>query len=209
MKLGKMRIGFAQEKSKVAPKDYPAWLQQFQLDANIDSLDWIKSLSEQRVKWAQTLEDHLHRTFHSIKDLSLIAFGIGAFLILVPFSLYFFSPPRDANLLWFSGLGIGETVAVLLYRPMQRMQNAISDMAQAIMILNSWATELSMALVDMKVDKDGEMERVSKWMSKITERHLQWFQSFTESKVREGSERVEGGGEAGKIENAAGLAKKQ
>ncbi len=204
-----MRIGFAQGKFEVAPEDYPAWLQRFQVNANTEALKGIKDLSERRVNWAQKLEDHLDRTFHSIKDLSLIAFGIGAFLILVPFSLYFFSPSRDANLLWFSGLGIGETVAVLLYRPMQRMQNAISDMAQAIMILNSWATELSMVLFDMKLDKVDEMERVSKLMGKITERHLQWFQSFTESKVRERSELVEEeAGGAGKIENIATLAKK-
>ena len=153
--------------------------------ANIDSLDQMVRLNEERIQWAQRMQRHAESGCEQVWLMSQIAFGLGWLIIVVPFLLFCFSTPRDLNLLWFSGLGIAETVAILVYQPMDRVQKATSDMAQSTIIINSWATAigLTMHLLELEVVKaDGKIADTTDLINNTTLQHVRWLQLYTEKK---------------------------
>jgi hypothetical protein len=153
--------------------------------ANINSLDEMVHLDEERMKWAKRMQDHAESCCEQVWILSHISFALGWLIIVLPILLFCFSTPRDPNLLWFSGLGIVATVAVLVAQPIDRVQKATSDMAQATMILNSWVTEIGLIMhhLDTKGTKDcEEIAETTDLISKTTQKHVRWIQLYTEKK---------------------------
>jgi len=166
--------------------------------ANLRVFLQLVNLNEERMVWADRMQRHLENTFKAIETLSVIAFAMGVVMIVVPFIFFYVSSPRDPNLLWFSGIGFAETLAVLIYKPMQRMQEAISDLIQAIVILNSWVTQIGLTLYGMDISQGVEVATATKTISDLTSKHIRWMQDYLEAKGPAGKslrrEGEEGGG---------------
>jgi hypothetical protein len=151
--------------------------------ANIDVVGQIVKMNTNRIEWADCMRSKIERSCELITKMSIVAFGIGLLFIVIPFIMFLISTPRDSNLLWFSGIGLAETVAILVFQPINRVQKATSDMMQSTMILNSWATEigLTLFLLDLKENKDtGETEEITDLIGEVTEKHIRWHQHYTE-----------------------------
>jgi hypothetical protein len=152
-------------------------------NANMDILKQIVKTNKDRITWTERMRENLENSCELIKTMSVIAFIIGLIFIVIPFIIFLLSTPRDPNLLWFSGIGLAETVAILVYQPINRVQKATSDMMQSTMILNSWATEfgLSMFLLNLKESKGtGEADKITDLIDKITGKHVRWLQHYIE-----------------------------
>jgi len=150
--------------------------------ANFRMFSQLVTLNEQRMVWGDRMQRHLENTFKAIAILSVIAFVLGVIMIVVPFLLFYVSPSHDPNLLWFSGIGFAETLAILIYKPMQRMQEAISDLIQAIIILNSWVTQVGLTLYGMDISQREEVANAAKMISDLTSKHIRWMQEYLEAK---------------------------
>ena len=162
----------------VPPQDFETMRKQ----ANLRVFLQLVNLNEERMVWADRMQRHLENTFKAIETLSVIAFAMGVVMIVVPFLFFYVSSPRDPNLLWFSGIGFAETLAVLIYKPMQRMQEAISDLIQAIVILNSWVTQIGLTLYGMDISQGSEVATATKTISDLTSKHIRWMQDYLEAK---------------------------
>jgi len=150
--------------------------------ANYEALDQMIRLNNERMEWAGRMQRNLEMGCELIKKLSLIASVIGWVLIVVPFILFFLSTSRDPNLLWFSGIGLAETVGIMVYQPMDRVQKATSDMVESTIILNSWATEVGLTLYLLKLDeiKMDKIAATTILIGNTTQRHVEWLQHYTE-----------------------------
>ncbi len=158
--------------------------------ANTKLFDDITSLSDERMAWAESMHRYLEMSFRILKGMCEVAFIIGLILLILPFFAFYLSPSHDSNLLWFSGIGLAETVAILVYKPIDRIQKATSDMVQSTMILSSWASDIAtiMYLVDLKHIKKGnnsqEIETYSKLVRGSTEAHVTLLEAFGEGKTK-------------------------
>lgn len=148
--------------------------------ANIDSLNQMVLLNQERIEWVERMQRRLETGCDLIKTMSILAFVVGVILILVPFFLYWFSTPRDTDFLWFSGIGMAETLTILVYRPMDRVQKATSDMAQSTIMLNSWATEIGLILLLIKLDHVGsdQVKETAGLVGDATRKHVAWIESY-------------------------------
>jgi hypothetical protein len=152
-------------------------------EANYAALDQIVKVNTGRMKWAERMQQSLEEGCELIKMMSVIAFFIGLIFIVIPFILFLLSTPRDSNLLWFSGIGLAETVAILVYQPMNRVQKATSDMVQSTIILSSWATEVGLTMFLLNLEEIRKNDKTADTMdliSKITGDHILWLQYYTE-----------------------------
>lgn len=157
--------------------------------ANYDAIRQLVCLNRERFRWVKRMQGHLEGCCNSIKVMSYASFVLGWALILVPLCLFFFSESHDTSLLWFSGIGLAETLAILVYRPIDRVQEATSDMAQGTLIMNSWATEIGLILYltdlpDLKSHKNdlGKLSGLIDIITGATGEHVEWFQRFTEAR---------------------------
>jgi len=163
-------------------------------EANRQLFEHIKKLSEVRMEWANGMHPLMTRCFKTITYMSVAAFIIGFIIIIVPFLMFFASPSHDTDILWFSSLGVAETVAVLLYQPMQRVQKATSDMIQSTMILSSWATEIGLTLYLLKLKEIGmnAIEDKIQIISNTTRQHIKWLQKYIEAEPEGAASRQPG-----------------
>jgi hypothetical protein len=154
--------------------------------ANYDAIRQLVCLNRERFKWVKRMQGHLEDCCYSIQAMSYVSFVLGWLLIVIPLIMFFFSKAHDTSLLWFSGIGLAETLAILVYRPIDRVQEATSDMAQGTLIMNSWATEIGLILylTDMPgtYGNPKETSAVVDLITKATGAHVEWFQKFTEAR---------------------------
>jgi hypothetical protein len=159
--------------------------------ANIDAFNQLVKMNEERMQSVGCMQLNLEKGCELIKKMSIIAYVLGSVLIVMPFIVFLLSTPRDPNLLWFSGIGMAETVAILMYQPMNRVQKATSDMVQSTIILSSWATEVGLTLYLLKLEEikeNGKIAETTDLIGKITGEHVRWFQHYTENDAEDESE---------------------
>jgi len=159
--------------------------------ANIDAFNQLVEMNAKRMQSVGCMQLSLEKSCELIKKMSIIAYVLGSVLIVMPFIVFLLSTPRDPNLLWFSGIGMAETVAILMYQPMNRVQKATSDMVQSTIILSSWATEVGLTLYLLKLDEikgNSKIAETTDLIGKITGEHVRWFQDYTENDAEDESE---------------------
>lgn len=143
----------------------------------------ITHLSNQRMSWAKSMHGHLIKSFVSLKIMCVIAYAVGLVLLVVPFFAFYLSESHDPELLWFSGFGLAETLALLVYGPIQRIQKATSDMMQSTMILSSWATQMGMILYLLELRTIKGVKEISgnaNLIRESTEAHVALLQKHAE-----------------------------
>jgi hypothetical protein len=93
----------------------------------------------------QTIKENAQRTFLGLMVMSWAAFALGVVLIATSLAV-FVVQGRTFDALGMGTIGIADVVAVLLYQPMDRLQDADTHYAQQIMMLRGWALTVNLQL---------------------------------------------------------------
>lgn len=176
-------MGQPQSLALTTVQDFKDELEKQTAQANLESFGQVVSLNSERILWAKRMHRHLEHSFEAVKIMCLIAYILGWALVLIPFIMFYASSSRDPNLLWFSGIGLAETVSILVYQPMQRVQKATSDMVQSTIILSSWATEVGLTLYLMKLktlEKTEDIAKATHNICVISEQYVKLLEKFAE-----------------------------
>ncbi len=151
---------------------------------NFETIDSLHNLQkerpEERKRFLEDSQKKVHNVFIWIKWMSIVIFIIGLFLI--GFSIYYYIRyGMKAEVLGLNALGVGEILALLLYKPMQRIQNALGDYQQNMMILFSWNTQVELILLKMDIKDEPSVYKACDRIHKITLECVKTIQKYTES----------------------------
>ena len=95
--------------------------------------------------------------------------------------IYYIYYEKRIELLGLNVLGTGEILALLWYKPMQRIQNALGDYQQNMLILHSWSTQVGLLLYIMDASSIESVWKTCDRIHKITLEYLEAIQKYTES----------------------------
>jgi hypothetical protein len=120
-------------------------------EATFDELvrrqDELRASADERIR---ELVDRTRSSMRWIKILSLTTFIAGLALLVLGVGLAV-QGGSDASTLWtglgFGGAGTASIVGVLLYRPMERINRASSDLAQQETLLRTWSIGVDLELM--------------------------------------------------------------
>ncbi len=155
--------------------------------------DDIVELMNRRMSLTKRLHRYIEGTFNQIQVMSAIAYALGVLLIVTAL-LYYFLTEQRLEALGFSALGAAETVAVFIYQPIQRTQNALGDFSQHTIVLHAWNTQVALKMLHMKINEKGSVDEVADYIQKITRELAGTIETLTE-KHPPASTREEGSGQ--------------
>jgi hypothetical protein len=133
------------------------------------------------VEQTKKIEDRAYSTFSTIKWLSIASYALGALLIVVPITLVVVAPDiatMSVETLGITSLGIVDLLALIFYKPMDRIQRASGDFTQHMMIYSSWAMIVKMIMKDMKWERESNLEKSIQALAQCTKEHVQSIQTF-------------------------------
>lgn len=126
------------------------------------------------------LEETARNTFRDLRAMIWVTFGFGLFLLLTSITLFIFQE-RTLEVLGLSGVGIADLVALLLYKPMDRLQKANADFSQQVLILKSGALSPHLELLAMNVNDPATVIAASKNIRAAAVEMARAIQEFIES----------------------------
>ncbi|MDF1538438.1 MAG: hypothetical protein P1Q69_06010 [Candidatus Thorarchaeota archaeon] len=132
------------------------------------------------VEQSEEIQSRAFSTFTAIKWLSIASYMLGALLIVVPLLLIVVAPDiatMGVETFGITSLGIVDLLALIFYKPMDRIQRASGDFTQHMMIYSSWAMIVKMLMKEMKW-KEGNLHDTVELLSKYTKEHVESIQTF-------------------------------
>ncbi|MCK5291750.1 MAG: hypothetical protein KAR39_07020 [Thermoplasmata archaeon] len=139
----------------------------------------IIELMDRRMSLTRKLHNYIEGTFSGIQTMTAIAYGLGIFLI-VSSVLYYFLTEQRLEVLGFSALGSAEMVAIFLYQPMQRVQNALGDFSQHTVVLHAWNTQVALKMLHMRIDDEASAKEACEYIRDITKDYAETIERLTE-----------------------------
>lgn len=152
----------------------------------------IVELMDRRMSLTKRLHRYIEGTFNQIQVMTAIAYALGVLLIVTSL-LYYFLTAQRLEALGFSALGAAETVAVFIYQPIQRTQNALGDFSQHTIVLHAWNTQVALKMLHMKINKKGSVDEVADYIQKITREFAGTIEEVTERHASTSTEGDESG----------------
>ncbi len=109
----------------------------------------------------EELESRADRTFRELRFMIWVTFVLG--LVLIGSSIIL-SAYRGESLqvLGLGSLGVADTVALLIFRPMNRLQQANGDFTEQLMIVASWIIAINLYLLAMKYEVPNTLQDAAK-----------------------------------------------
>lgn len=122
----------------------------------LQALQW--HLSKHSVENLHELEKRGRRVASHLTVMSWAAFVVGLGLLVVAVYGSLATDMGTGTALGLGGLGVVEMLGVALYRPMDRMQEAQTDLSQQSVILRTWTLTTSLYLRAMDVGDEASVE---------------------------------------------------
>ena len=143
------------------------------------------TLSEGRTEVTR-LRNGLNVSYWALVILSVIMFGVGIGLLIVPIYLGVRNPSGEE--LGASGitggLGIVDLVALFLLRPIQRIQGLMGDMSQITLAINSYQTQVGLRLLQTDADDRGTMGKAADDIKEASRNSIDLIQVYFEARKR-------------------------
>ncbi|MDD5288240.1 MAG: hypothetical protein PHY28_03920 [Dehalococcoidales bacterium] len=120
--------------------------------------------------------------FWVIVGLSVIMFGVGIVLLLVPVFAFFRSGTDAVQSLVTAGFGIVDLATLFLSKPIERIQNVMCDMSQITLALNSFQSQVSLRLMEMDITDRKQIGEAAEKIGTITKNTIKFVQDYCEIK---------------------------
>lgn len=110
------------------------------------------------------------RTLTGIGVMCWATFALGVILIVTSL-LLFVIQGKTLDVLGLGGLGLADVVAILLYRPMDRLQEADANYAEQLMIVRGWALGVNLQLLAMDSSDAASVRQTASAIQSATEEY--------------------------------------
>ena len=120
------------------------------------------TIHETALKQAGDLQDKAIKTFQELRYMTWVTFAFGLILLARSGLLSTLQPGKTVEALGLGALGVTDLIALFLYKPMDRLQKANSDLNQQAITLKSWALSVNLELLAMRVSEPDTVKTASK-----------------------------------------------
>jgi len=147
------------------PDQQPVMKSEERATANVTTLTKVKELQDRVQKLgldkSNELQAKASSTFKNLTYMIWTTFLIGIVLMATSLLLFIFKQ-QTLTVLGMGGLGITDFVALFLYKPMDRLQEADKDFVEQLIVLKSWALSVNLELLAMDVNNPDSVRTASK-----------------------------------------------
>jgi len=120
-------------------------------------LKYISRILHRGTKEVESLRSKLRATYWIVVVLSIIMFGVGIALILIPgfaalrmvLTSTTMNTPESIQSLVTALVGLGDLVVLFLSKPVRHVHNLMGDMTQLTMAINTFRYQVGLRLLEM------------------------------------------------------------
>ncbi|MCE5214854.1 MAG: hypothetical protein LLF83_09070 [Methanobacterium sp.] len=154
------------------------------IDKNKDLLikfdnDVNKSYDENEKLFMQ-LKKKMNTSYNITIILYISMFILGVVLLLIPILAALFGV-ASLNSLFSGTLGIADLVVLLLFRPVEKIHNNMSDLSQLSIIINSYQQQLSLRLLELDINNRDSLGNTASNINMTTTNIVKLIQKYTET----------------------------
>ena len=122
--------------------------------ANDKSSENLQNMSQESEEELNRIRIKLNISYWILISLSVIMFGLGIILLLVPVFASFNNEIDKLQSIISAGFGIADITALFLYGPIEKIHKNMGDMSQIMLALNSYRTQVELRLWEMDVNNN-------------------------------------------------------
>ena len=120
--------------------------------ANLNTFEKLRGLQKdvelQTPRQISKMESRARRVYISLLAMIGFAFGLGVFLVVVSLVLLWQNRPT-LEVLGLGSVGFLEFATLFFFKPMDRLQIAVADFEQQVIVLRAWELSLNLELFAM------------------------------------------------------------
>ena len=149
--------------------------------ANAQALRHLQDAFVEGRRDLAALRAKLSISYIVIVVLSILMFLVGIALLSVPAIAALRGQIGDLQSLIAGGFGIADLAALFLFRPIERINALMGDMSQLIVAINSYQTQVSLRLLEMRLDDRPTVGRAAESIGKAATECVKTIQDYYES----------------------------
>jgi hypothetical protein len=153
-------------------------------EANETLIGWLQGALREGRHDLHRLRHKLTITYWIIVLLSIVMFVVGVLLLSVPFLAAFRGEIAELNSLIAAGFGIADLVALLLFKPIERMHNLMGDMSQIIVAINSFQSQVALRLLEMELPVRSTIGEAAAKIAEAAKESIRLVQEYFEATTK-------------------------
>ena len=157
--------------------------------ANVFLIDYMESvLMDGRAKVGD-IWYKFNYTYWIIVILSICMFMVGIALLSLSAWLLINDKTESLNWLAMAGLGMVDIITLLLFKPVNRLQDLMGDMGQMTITLNGYQTQKALILLGSDIKERATLAQAAANIGDVSQRSISLIETYFEIHAEDGKSR--------------------
>ena len=123
-------------------------------------------------------------TYWTIVILSIAMFVVGMLLLSVPFLSALSGSVSELESLIAAGFGVADLVALLFFKPIERLHGLMGDMSQIIIAINSYQARVALSLLEMELENRETISQAAVKIGEAAKESIRLVQEYFEATAK-------------------------